>query len=303
MKKTGMSLWLVCVTVALTSGCAGPSRISVKSIAGDGSRLSSYEGIDSSEYSDTASFREGAKVPYAEPETEASLLYVQNTGSRNIKTGSESECRNAGEKTLPDPDGSNADSEYEAGLSGEKSLPDPDGSNADSKPDTAGERLAVYVCGAVQNPSVCYLPEGARVCDAIEAAGGFLPGADTEWLNQAELLTDAEMLVVYTLDETSDMERSGIRRGTTSAGLKTGKDVTGSGASPGTAVSENQNTVNLNTASKEQLMTLPGIGESKAEAILRYRTEKGYFASPEDVMNISGIKSSVYEKIRDKISV
>ena len=61
--------------------------------------------------------------------------------------------------------------------------------------------------------------------------------------------------------------------------------------------------INLNTATKEQLMTLPGIGEAKADAIIRYRTETGLFASTEDVMNISGIKNSVYEKIRDKVTV
>ena len=61
--------------------------------------------------------------------------------------------------------------------------------------------------------------------------------------------------------------------------------------------------VNLNTASKEQLMTLPGIGEAKADAIIRYRTETGLFASTEDVMNISGIKNSVFNRIKDRITV
>ena len=61
--------------------------------------------------------------------------------------------------------------------------------------------------------------------------------------------------------------------------------------------------VNLNTAQREELMTLPGIGESKADSIIRYREEHGAFTSPEEIMNISGIKSAVYSKIRDRITV
>ena len=84
-----------------------------------------------------------------------------------------------------------------------------------------------------------------------------------------------------------------------SAGDGSGSTVPGS-PSPADAGST---LINLNTATKEQLMTLPGIGEAKADAIIRYRTESGYFASPEDVMNISGIKNSIFEKIRDQITV
>ena len=166
--------------------------------------------------------------------------------------------------------------------------------------DTAGQtdrpddEAAVYVCGAVMKPGVCYLSSDARVCDAIEAAGGFVGDADTEWLNLARHINDAEMIVVYTREETASLKESG-----------SGADLQESGGPEGglQASETGSDRVNLNSASKEQLMTLPGIGEAKASSIIRYREENGPFSCPEDVMNISGIKNSVYEKIRDLITV
>lgn len=72
--------------------------------------------------------------------------------------------------------------------------------------------IAVYVCGAVKSPGVYHFPEGSRVIDAIEAAGGFAADADTEWLNQARILADSEMLIVYTASETARMSEAGIGR-------------------------------------------------------------------------------------------
>ena len=172
-------------------------------------------------------------------------------------------------------------------------------------------QIAVYVCGAVKKPGVCYLPSGARVCDALEAAGGFTKSADTQWLNQAKLLSDGEMLIVYTSVETAQMKEQGVLPGdAVSAHAVSGSAGSSASVSSANAAAEatgsgagGEALVNLNTASKEQLMTLPGIGEAKADAIIRYRTETGLFASTEDVMNISGIKNSVYEKIRDKVTV
>ena len=176
-----------------------------------------------------------------------------------------------------------------------------DVSSSSSSKDMPSDELAVYVCGAVHNPGVYYLPGGARICDAIEASGGFSQSADTEWLNQAKLLTDGEMLIVYTKEETARMLEEGIARG----GFVPSES-SGSGSEPGSsgdAADAGAGRINLNTASKEQLMTLPGIGEAKADAIIRYRTETGLFASTEDVMNISGIKNSIYDKIRDLVTV
>lgn len=167
-------------------------------------------------------------------------------------------------------------------------------------------RIAVYVRGAVSKPGVYYLDEGARVYQAIEAAGGFAPDADTEWLNQAEALKDGQMLTVNTLQETSEMEKEGRSAypAETGTGISQSAEKAGSG-SPSSAAGNGAagGLVNLNTADKDELMTLPGIGESKAESIIRYREENGAFASPEDVMNISGIKEAVFSKIKDRIYV
>lgn len=171
--------------------------------------------------------------------------------------------------------------------------------------ETGDAGIVVYVCGAVANPDVYRLKADARVCEAIECAGGFRPDADTEWLNRAERLSDGEMLLVYTSAETARMMEEGIRRGSMAAGTAAGNSLSSANppSSAGEGAGGQPGKVNLNTASAQELMTLPGIGQSKADAIIRYREENGAFASPEDVMNISGIKTSVYSKIESRITV
>ena len=136
----------------------------------------------------------------------------------------------------------------------------------------------VYVCGAVQKPGVYELPAGSRVYEALAAAGGLTEEADEKSLNQAELLRDGSQITVYTKEEASSLPAP--------AG-----ETAGSGK------------VNLNTAGKELLTTLPGIGDAKADAILQYREENGGFSSIEEIMQIEGIKEKVFEKIRDLIEV
>lgn len=143
------------------------------------------------------------------------------------------------------------------------------------------ESVFIYVCGAVNSPGVYELPEGSRVYEAVEAAGGMTEDADERSLNQAGLLQDGQQITVYTVEE--------------AAGT-----VPGSGAVPDGLESGR---VNLNTAGKELLMTLPGIGETKAEAILTYRSEHGPFSDIEEIKNIEGIKEKVFEKIEGLIEV
>ena len=141
--------------------------------------------------------------------------------------------------------------------------------------------LTVYVCGAVEAPGVYHLPEGARVYEAIALAGGLRENADPEAQNQAEILTDGQMLKIWTKQE--------VRQALENAGQNQA-----SGASA---------LININTASKDALMTLPGIGEAKADAIVAWRQEHGAFSEKEEIMQISGIKESVFQKIGDKICV
>ncbi len=151
----------------------------------------------------------------------------------------------------------------------------------------------VYVCGAVMDAAVVPISDDMRICDAIALAGGFSPEADQEWLNQAERVCDGQKIYVYTLEETRQFREAGL--GVEGEGIRAGTDTGTDAAADGK--------VNLNTATREQLMTLPGIGEAKADAILAYRMEHGSFSSIEEIQNISGIKSGVFSKIQDLITV
>ncbi|MCD8338554.1 MAG: ComEA family DNA-binding protein [Lachnospiraceae bacterium] len=171
----------------------------------------------------------------------------------------------------------------------------------------------VYVCGAVNAPGVYPIRGDMRVCDAIAQAGGFLAEADEEWLNQAAVVSDGQKLYVYSAEETDQLKASGISpegmSDETPAAAGAAADESGSGENAALAENGEGDTgisdgkVNLNTATAEELMTLPGIGESKAAAILAYRSEHGSFASIEEIQNISGIKSGVFSKIKDLITV
>ena len=141
----------------------------------------------------------------------------------------------------------------------------------------AAQTLCVYVCGEVKSPGVYELPEGSRIVDAVEAAGGMTEAASGTWLNLAEPVSDGQKIEVPSETEASELEKE---QQEAQSGL-----------------------VNLNTASAEELMTLTGIGESKAEAILSYREEHGGFEKPEELMEIPGIKEGVFEKIRDQVTV
>ncbi len=141
--------------------------------------------------------------------------------------------------------------------------------------------LFVHVCGEVNAPGVYELEEGVRVAGAIEAAGGLTDQAAGDAVNQALTVEDGQQIYIPSLAEVSEGALSGSE-----------------------AFARDQDgRVNLNTADKELLMTLPGIGSVRADAIIAYRTQHGGFASEEEIMNISGIKESVYEQLKDRITV
>lgn len=135
------------------------------------------------------------------------------------------------------------------------------------------DSIFVYVCGAVLYEGVYELPKGSRAYEAIEAAGGFTEDAAITQINQAEVLEDETQLYIPTIDEIAE------------------------------STSQSDGKVNLNTATKEELMTLPGVGEAKANLIMQYRETNGRFQQIEDVMNISGIKEGLFAKIKDYIKV
>ena len=137
---------------------------------------------------------------------------------------------------------------------------------------------------ASEKEKICVyeLPEDARIVSAIALAGGFTKDASAEDVNQAERIKDGQQIYVPSKKE------AGKKRDTSSQ----------------TGVSGAQDKrVNLNSASREELMTLTGIGEAKASDIISYREENGGFEKPEDIMKIRGIKQGIYRKIKDMITV
>lgn len=133
--------------------------------------------------------------------------------------------------------------------------------------------IFVYVCGAVVNEGVYELPEGSRGYEAIQMAGGFTETAAKTAIDQAAVLQDEMTLYVPNYSEVAATQ------------------------------SADEGKVNLNLASREELMTLPGVGESKADSIISYREEHNGFKSIEEIMEISGIKEGLYNKIKDDIKI
>ena len=143
--------------------------------------------------------------------------------------------------------------------------------------------IYVQIDGAVKKPGVYTFSEESRVYELIEAAGGLLPEAYDLGINQAKRLADGEKIYVYTKEE--------IENGAGTTDTQNPRGQTDDGK------------VNINTASVEELMTLSGIGETRAKDIIAYRNAHGAFSLPEDLKNVSGIGDSTYNKIADAIIV
>lgn len=150
----------------------------------------------------------------------------------------------------------------------------------------------VHVCGCVVNPDVYACEPGSRITDAVKLAGGFLDDAESDYLNLAEPVTDGMKIYVPSAEEIQNA--TGGSGSVFFGGTFSENTVSGS--------SENGK-ININTASREELMTLSGVGEIRAQSIIDYRTTNGSFQRIEDIMNVSGIKEAFFQKIRDHISV
>lgn len=159
------------------------------------------------------------------------------------------------------------------------------GDESQAQQSTAEEKTCfVYVCGAVKHPGVFELPEGSRVYEALALAGGLRKDAYDKDLNQAAQIEDGAMIEVLTVKEHKELAQQ----------PKSTKE-TGEG--------QQDDRIDINTASMEQLMALSGIGEAKAANIISYRESNGGFSSTEDLMNVNGIGEGVYARIQDKIKV
>lgn len=141
------------------------------------------------------------------------------------------------------------------------------------------EKIYVQVSGAVANPDVYELPTGSRVYAAIEAAGGLLSSADDSDINQAALLEDGQKLYIYTIEEAQNAREQEM------------------------LAEADDGLININTATAEELQTLPGIGQAKAQQIVAHREANGDFSSVEDIKNVSGIGDGIFNQINSLIKI
>ena len=141
-----------------------------------------------------------------------------------------------------------------------------------SSEEQVAESVCVYVCGEVEKPGVYELPHNSRVKDAIALAGGLTAEADAAAINQASVLKDQEKIVVPA-----------------------------TGSTKGPASASAGGLLDINAATKEQLVTLPGIGQTRAAAIISFREKNGGFRSIEDLLKVEGIKTGTFNKIKDSI--
>lgn len=256
----------------------------------------------------------GGSVPDSLVEERVEAGAAEETARENASS-EEADASAAGElRPAPEPEG----------------LPETPAAQTEAKtedpvPETSAPELLVFVCGEVVTPYTYALPDGSRIADAVEAAGGFTERASRTALNLAERVFDGEMIRVPSEEEAKEAGlslqapyHSGNPAETGSAGSSggenaaSGKGALSGGSSTGAASAAGAEeggtetgsaAVNINTADSALLCTLPGIGEKKAEKIIAYREEHGSFRVPEDIMNVPGIKEKAFSRMKDRIRV
>lgn len=142
--------------------------------------------------------------------------------------------------------------------------------------DAGTSEIIIDVSGAVNNPSVVRLPEGSRVYEALDAAGGLCENASVVSLNRASILNDGDKIYIPTKDE----------------------EIVALESSPGQS-----GAININKATAELLQTIPGIGPATAEKIIEFRNSNGPFRSIEELMDVNGIGEKTFEKMREKLCI
>jgi competence protein ComEA len=157
--------------------------------------------------------------------------------------------------------------------------------SAGASPSPSPTAVVVYVSGWVHQPGVYRFEKGDRIVDAIERAGGAKKGADLNALNLAAFLTDAQQVLVTKKGQSPPTAASGSSSGT------------------GAAAGAVESPVNLNSATLDQLDTLPGIGPALGQRIIDFREQHGPFRAVEDLLDVSGIGDKTLADLRDKVTV
>lgn len=148
--------------------------------------------------------------------------------------------------------------------------------------------LFVHICGEVMKPGVYELPAQSRIYEAVEAAGGFTKEASESYVNLAQVLEDGCKIEIPAVGEEA-VDATGASVGITGP--------------VGTENTQQERLIDINTATKAELCSLPGIGESRADSIITYREKNGGFSKIEDIMKVEGIKEGMFAKMKDKICV
>ncbi len=162
------------------------------------------------------------------------------------------------------------------------------------------DKIIVHVTGAVQNQGIVKMNEGSRIADAIEASGGFTDMADISRINLAYQLEDGQKIYIPNInDDNLNGEEKILEKEYVTE--EAGDDVIVEEYESN--IKSKQTKININTAEKEELEEIPGVGESTAEKIIEYRKTNGKFNNIEDIKNVSGIGDSKFENMKEKICV
>lgn len=156
----------------------------------------------------------------------------------------------------------------------------------DIKKANTDDLIVVFLYGCIKTSGIYKLNQGSRVYEAVEMAGGLSAEADIGYVNQARLLIDGESIYFPNVEEAKELPA-----------VKTPV------VQELEVVTETQKMININTASASELITLPGIGASRAADIIAYREKNGKFTKAEDIMKVSGIKEAIFTKLKDMIRV
>ena len=169
--------------------------------------------------------------------------------------------------------------------------------------------VKIDIKGNIQNPGVYEMPEGSRVIDAINMAGGLLENSNTSLINLSQKLKDEMIIIIYTNDQIEQYKNDNKKIEYVYVEVEKCPDTINDACINKSEETQQQadNTTNslisINDASIEQLTTLPGIGKSKANDIIGYRNQNGKFQTIDDIKKVKGIGESVFEKIKDSITI
>ena len=176
------------------------------------------------------------------------------------------------------------------------------------------KKIKVDIKGFINEPNVYEMNNGDRVIDVISKAGGLKEEANTEYINLSKKIVDEMIIVIYSNDQIEKfkeeekeiiyIEYECVCPDNINDSCITKEDtVNTNGVKEESSNNEEGNLISINTGTLEELMTLSGIGETKAKAIIEYRETNGEFKNLEDIMNVSGIGESAYSKIKNNIKL